>query len=284
MLEATPFRIRTMTEADVPCALELSTAAGWNQSADDWRRLHEYEPRGCFVAEQAGEICGTVTTTAYGERFGWIGMLVVRPECRGRGMGKALLQAAMDYLKSIPTETIRLDATARGRTIYEKRGFKVEYLPERWGGVASATGEAAPRAGPADLDEIIALDALAFGAQRPRVLRRLMADFPEHARIIRGPEGRLLGYAMARKGREAWQAGPCIARSLEVGRSLFRAAIGRLAGQDLFLDIMPDHPMQAEFRGHGFGPLRTLTRMCLGPNRHPGRREMTVIIGAFEKG
>ena len=43
--------IREMTTADVPAAMRLKDAAGWNQTAEDWRNLLAIEPRGCWVEE-----------------------------------------------------------------------------------------------------------------------------------------------------------------------------------------------------------------------------------------
>jgi hypothetical protein len=49
--------------ADVPDALALSTAEGWNQNAADWQRMFDLEPEGCFGVREDGRLVGTVTTT-----------------------------------------------------------------------------------------------------------------------------------------------------------------------------------------------------------------------------
>ena len=48
--------IRRLTTSDVPDALALSSTAGWNQTAGDWRMLIELEPEGCFGIECDGAI------------------------------------------------------------------------------------------------------------------------------------------------------------------------------------------------------------------------------------
>jgi hypothetical protein len=38
--------IRLLFESDIPAAMRLKEAAGWNQTEDDWRRLLLLEPNG----------------------------------------------------------------------------------------------------------------------------------------------------------------------------------------------------------------------------------------------
>src|SRR5689334_25213122 len=87
--------VRRMTPADLPVAARLREQAGWNQTRADWQRLLTWAPDGCFVAAQAGRVVGTVTTTAYGARLAWLGMLLVDTDLRRRGIGRALLTRAV---------------------------------------------------------------------------------------------------------------------------------------------------------------------------------------------
>src|SRR5512141_2083245 len=78
--------IRRMEAADIPAGIRLCRISGWNQQERDWSRFLTLEPDGCFVACTGGQVCGTATTLRYGERLGWIGMVLVDPEQRGRGI------------------------------------------------------------------------------------------------------------------------------------------------------------------------------------------------------
>ena len=75
----TQLHIREMTLDDADCVTRLKDQVGWNQTADDIRRLIEYEPEGCFMAEVDSVPVGTVSTTSYGTRLAWIGMMLVLP-------------------------------------------------------------------------------------------------------------------------------------------------------------------------------------------------------------
>lgn len=125
-------RVRRMTCEDIAAGMGLVRAAGWNQTEADWKRFLEIGPAGCFVAEAEGEVCGTAATIVYGNQLAWIGMVLVSPSQRGRGIGTELLKLALGYLDSQGPLTIKLDATPQGRPIYERLGFEPECEIERW--------------------------------------------------------------------------------------------------------------------------------------------------------
>src|SRR5256885_742127 len=90
-LMSSPLRVRVITEGDLPFAENVCSLAGWNQTPGDWRRFLAMEPAGCFVAEWDGLPAGTATTITYGFDLAWIGMVLVHPDYRRRGIGNALL-------------------------------------------------------------------------------------------------------------------------------------------------------------------------------------------------
>src|SRR5919198_2677114 len=103
--------IRALTSEGLAGALRLSTSAGWNQRVNDWRMLLQLARAGAFAAIADTAVVGTAIGIDYGG-FGWIAMMLVDPACRGRGLGRQLLEAAMNAL---PNDRIRLDATPAGR-------------------------------------------------------------------------------------------------------------------------------------------------------------------------
>src|SRR5437762_3238885 len=125
-------RLRIMTMADIPAGMRLKEIAGWNQTAADWKRFLEASPKGCFAAEEDGRICGTATTISFENRFAWVGMVLVDPQYRGRGIGTQLLKRAIEYLDGLKIPAIKLDATPQGKPLYEKLEFVCEYEIERW--------------------------------------------------------------------------------------------------------------------------------------------------------
>src|SRR5690348_1859424 len=111
-----------MESADLLGALGIGERAGWNQTEADWQRLLALSPEGCFVATSSGELAGTVTTIQYGRSLAWIGMMLVDPRFRRRGIATALMDRAIAYLRERRVETIALDATDAGRAVYTSLG------------------------------------------------------------------------------------------------------------------------------------------------------------------
>src|SRR5215813_5812717 len=90
--------IRLLFESDIPAAMKLKEAAGWNQTENDWLRLLMLEPKGCFGAVKDGRLVGSTTTTTYESDLAWIGMVLVEPESRRLGIATILMKTAMEYL------------------------------------------------------------------------------------------------------------------------------------------------------------------------------------------
>lgn len=277
-------RLRTMTKSDVPAGLRLNQVAGWNQTAADWERFLEASPEGCFVAELDGNVCGTVTTISYENRFAWVGMVLVDPEQRGRGVGTRLLETAIQYLDDQKISTIKLDATPQGKPLYEKLRFVSEYEIERWT-LRRSTSDSAPA--PASLHEampqavlesIIEIDREAFGADRSLLLRSLHQNAPEFTTIARD-QGLLAGYAFGRRGLIADHLGPWMAKDVSSARHLLEAFLARSSRDTLVVDCLKSNLVAVSLlESCGFTYSRLLTRMHRGPNTCPGRPDMLCAI------
>src|SRR5919107_5481387 len=223
MKEAAGILVRPLVEADIPAAMSLKEAAGWNQTGADWLRLLRLGPRGCFAAALDGRLVGTVTTTAYGRELAWVGMVLVDPSFRRRGIASRLMEAALSHLDGEGVRTVKLDATPDGRHVYERLGFEDELTIERWSGRGrngafskevggeSVRGDAACSAiDSARLEGIFELDRAAFGADRARLVEALAAQALAGA-FVEGRRGGAGGYVLARAGSAADYVGPLVA-------------------------------------------------------------------------
>ena len=126
------YLIQPLTTDDIPAAMRLVEAAGWNQVTTDWQRVIGYQPWGCYKAIIDDRLVGTVTSTSYGQELAWIGMMLVDPELRRQGIGRALMQQVISALQSTRVQTIKLDATPAGRPLYEQLGFVAQFDFQRW--------------------------------------------------------------------------------------------------------------------------------------------------------
>jgi GNAT superfamily N-acetyltransferase len=256
--------LRPMTVADLPLGLHLSRQAGWNQLEADWRRFLELQPDGSFVAEWHGTPAGTTVTVRFGS-VAWVAMVLVEESLRGRGIGKALMTYALEFLDRQGVATIRLDATPLGQPLYERLGFREQFRLARYQGLAPS---APPSAGveavaPEQWDALAELDREATATERRALLHRLFAEHPAEVRCVRH-EDRVVGFGAARPGARAFHLGPCVATP-EAGPLLFADAWHRHAGSPIYTDIpLSNAAAVALAEAHGLTVQRHLTRMCRG--------------------
>lgn len=279
------YPIRPMLPVDIDAGMRLKAASGWNQTADDWHLFLRLNPTGCFVATHEGEVVGTVTALNYENQVAWIGMVLVDPTFRGQGVGTQLVQAAVDSLSSC--RVIGLDATPAGQNLYRRLGFMPEHGLTRLihTGITQAylLSDIVPLTED-NFPSAIDLDRQTFGAWRDGLLRDLCQRCPDRA-LLHGRASRPVGMCLGRDGARYAQIGPLVAETLDDAIALCSAALARLAGQAVLIDV-PDG--QTEFRTwlvqQGFVEQRSFLRMFLGNNRPAGERSYQFAIAGPELG
>jgi len=289
-MELSEFRLRLMSEQDISTGMRLKELAGWNQVETDWLGFLEIEPTGCFVGELDGEVVATGTAFNFANRFGWIGMILVDPGYRRRGIATKMMQQTISYLDSKGCCCLKLDATDAGTKVYSRMGFQTEYQVERWL-LSRAEFHLPPSPDETEitflskqhLGAIEDLDEDAFGASRKRLLKRYL----EKGRFSFAygeptcPEGFVLG----RPGSTMYQVGPLVAQTPEIARLLLQTALVAAAGTPVIVDIPVVNPhIVGLLEEYGFERKRTLNRMYRGDNLHPGHPEKIFCLAGFEFG
>jgi GNAT superfamily N-acetyltransferase len=220
--------IRTMKPGDIPSIMELSAAAGWNQTPDDWLRIRQLSPQGCRLIEDEGRVVATTSLLSYGTRMAWVGMVLTRAEYRRQGLARRLMEDAIASAERKGIRTLKLDATDEGRPLYESLGFVVEGTIERWmrdagkpaaRTLSSSSKNSAPS--PSHHQRIphhlFSLDEHAFGANREALLESLSASG--------GCAATAEAYVFTRPGRTAYYLGPCVATSEAEAHQLIAAQL-----------------------------------------------------------
>jgi GNAT superfamily N-acetyltransferase len=273
---------RLINAGDFAAALELSRAAGWNQTPEDWRMLLELAPDGCLGIEANGWLVATTTLLCYQRRLAWIGMVLTRPDYRGRGFARRLIAAALDRADSLGIETVKLDATEQGRPLYEGFGFRAEQPVERWSRSGLPKLQA-PETRPSELKNLSSLsqalrelDTQAFVADRSIMLHELAQRSILHL----SPNA----FLFARAGRATEYLGPCVAADPAAARAVITRAVNTSAHTGRSWDLLPANKNAMTLASElGFSRQRGLTRMVRGKPLH-GRDEMVYAIAGFELG
>lgn len=276
-----------MEPGDVDAAMRLRAAAGWNQCPNDWLAFMSLEPAGCFVGEVEGSVVSTATTINYAGRFGWIGMILVDPAFRRRGIATEMMDRCIRYLEAENCACQKLDATDAGAKVYEKIGFQVEYEVERWvrepSPVFSQESGVVSPFRVEDVGLVAQMDEQAFGADRTRLLRWYARNTCTGFAIR--TNGAIRGFMLGRPGSAAYQIGPSVADTAGTARQILTAAVARVSDQRIIVDIpMANAEAAALLRDFGFSPSRVLKRMHRGGNPFPGDPDRVFCLSAFEFG
>ena len=281
--------IRLLAERDVAAAMRLKEAAGWNQTEEDWRRLLRLGPRGCFGATDGERLVATTTATAYGRALAWVGMVLVDPEFRRRGIATALVSAALDSLEAEGVGAVKLDATPEGAPVYESLGFEAELMIERWAGAARghSSGHATrDGAAPPDLVErVFEFDRRAFGADRGKLLQALWEEACVKPSLSVGDKGHLRGYGLARRGSRAAYVGPVVAEEAGAAALLMDEVLERIGEGPVYVDLNSTFEGGArELAARGFIKQRELVRMRRGDKTAAGTSGSVFAIAGPEVG
>lgn len=201
-----------------------------------------------------GACCASFGTT------GWIGALGVVPRARGRGVGAALTEACVEWLRDRGAETVLLHATDQGRPVYERIGFAAEGRSRAWrGGPAHPPpGELVRPLRAGDREAVRALDERVTGERRDAVLDAIRPL----SGLAAERDGVLRGYLLA----SPWGAGPAVLADDEAcGLALLSAARGATQGPSIL--TLPDANAAgvAALEGWGFRAVNHAERMRLGP-------------------
>ena len=255
--------IRPLTPADLDAAVAATAHVGWGNLRPHFAFYLERSDCCPLVAEEEGRIVGTAAGTRKGG-VGWIGHVVVHPDCRRRGIGSALVEAVIARLEEAGCRALLLIATDLGRPVYEKLGFRVDSLYARLNGPTLDAFPMHPdlRAlAESDLPAIRSLDRLASGEDRAAHLRLAPSGW-----VVGGAgPGEVRGFYLPLP----WAEGPLVATDPEAMALLLDAARATAKAQRGQSEVRFTIPAEnaagiAHLRACGFVETPPLPRMIRG--------------------
>lgn len=230
--------VRTLGREDLPFAVDLTVQEGWFYTERELEVMLRLDPQGSFIFEE-DEPLGFATCVTYG-RTGVLGHLIVSKEGRGRRIGHALIDAAVEYMAGKGVESMVVIATDEAVRLYEKHGFSIQ---EPIVCQHSRLDDAVPRIKSpdciplrdSDLNEVVEIDAKSFGDDRGRLIRALHAESPERSFKVE-TDGRIGGVIMARPDHIGYNLGPwvCPGRDQKIARALFGTALSTMGDGKLY--------------------------------------------------
>lgn len=271
---------RRMTTADLPAAHALSVQLKWPHRLEDWALLQRVSDG--FVALDGERLIGTAFSCPQGD-YATIGLVIVSDDYQGQGIGRRLMEQAIDACR---WRTPILNATLAGAPLYASQGF-VEFgqVQQHQGQVQVpvlvdlAPGETCRALRADDHPALLALAKAGSGLDRAEVLRDLQV---EHAVGIER-EGRLCGFALLRPFGRGRCIGPVVAQDLNQAKHMITVLLAQAPQGFVRIDIPATCGLGDWLERAGLKHVDTVTQMAKGtaPQASGGVHAFALITQAI---
>jgi GNAT superfamily N-acetyltransferase len=268
---------RRLTRAELDTVLDWARIEGWNPGRHDAGAFWATDPEGFHGMEVDGRLIGSGSIVSYDGRLGFVGLFIVRPEFRGRGLGTQLWNHLIARLRERlePGAPAGLDGVFAMQDYYARSGFAFTHRNLRMEGTGrnGARTDDLVRLDTLPFAQVAAFDQAHFGVPRPNFLRHWIRP-PGGLALGRLRDGALSGIGVARPCMRGYKIGPLFAEDPETAGRLFAALSAFAAGHPIFLDI-PEINTEAVAlaRRHGLKEGFGCARMVLGrPPEIPWRQ------------
>ncbi|WP_144610684.1 GNAT family N-acetyltransferase [Bacillus cereus] len=210
------FSVERLRKENIDDIIALSSYIGWDYNKEEIETIFD---SGIVYGVWNGrkELIASAAIILYGEKVASIGMVIVHPNYKGSGIGKAITNSC---IKSVSDQTsIMLIATDEGKPLYEKLGFRAvsyvsKYICNSYNVNDYCIGneDYIMNYKECDLQEIIKLDEYAFGTNREEFLtKRIMQS--EQCIVVKDKEQNALGYGLSVQTPENKIIGPVVAKN-----------------------------------------------------------------------
>jgi hypothetical protein len=135
-----------------------------------------------------------------------------------------------------------------------------------------------------DIQEIITLVEIIFGANRSQLIRFLVSEYPDKAWLVKR-NNQVTGFALGREGNKYHHIGPVAASNTDDVKILITKALKKLTNQPVVVDIRCDKEDLLDWLGSiGFVKQRHFIRMYKKENPFPGLTGKQYLICGPEFG
>ena len=234
-METKGLTIRKMRREEVEFAVEMAAGEGWNPGIHDGEIFYETDPDGFFIAEIEGKPIGCASAVAYDDSFGFLGLYVVKPEFREKGVGVKLTEKCLEHLGN---RNIGLDGVVENEKKYQEiMKFKSFYSNLRFegrGGGEIPDGLVKISAVP--FESLLEYDREMFPAPRTTFLEKWIKQ-PDSYAFAAVEAGKLKGYGVIRKCQQGYKIGPLFADDQKTAENIFLALKASVPDEAIYLDV-----------------------------------------------
>ena len=253
--------IERMTRKGVEVAIKWAQREDWNPGIHDADCFFSSDPEGFYAAKIAGEVVATVSVVKYSEDFAFEGLLIVKPDFRGKGIGLMIQSFVNGLCKNL---NLGLDGVLPMQEKHERVGFKFAHKNTRYGGIAE--GKPSDRCMPVskkDFAEVASFDSRFFPATRFKFLECWFFQKDASALMVRDKStDAICSYGVIRKCARGHKIGPLFAEDEDIAEMLFGGLVSTVAGEEVFLDVPePNRAAMRLAQRNGMQPVFSTARM-----------------------
>ena len=279
--------LRLMNEEEAALLLGWAADEGWNPGLHDARIFWETDPEAFIAAELDDELIGGGTIVSYHREFGFMGLFIVRPEFRERGLGRQLWHARVRLLQSRLRggAAIGMDGVFEMQEWYAQGGFEFAHRSIRYEGVGVDVVRAPGLvpAGDVAFERVAEYDRRCFPTWREGFLRPWLEQ-PDALALAAVDGGSVQGYGVIRRCGAGGKIGPLFADDPDIAEALYTGLSAYLPGEPVYLDVPEINAFAMGLaRRHELREVFGTARMYLGPR--PKMAESRIYgITTFELG
>lgn len=234
-----------MGQAEVKTLVAWAKNEGWNPGPHDAEVFYRTDPDGFYGYFDQGELIAGGAIVSYQGEYGFMGLFIVKPDYRGKGIGRKLWFERRNKLQSRLKEgaAIGMDGVVDMQPFYNKGGFEIAFRGERYekqGAVFQVHPNITMISGK-DTEAIITYDQKRFGHPRKSFLKAWL-EIPGNFNFQFKDNGIIKGFSVLRKVNNGYKLGPLFAENYSVAEELYNACLNAAGNTSVFIDIPDANP------------------------------------------
>lgn len=287
-MDGTPLTLGALGASDIADATALLQQAFSmpRPYGPDLKRHLAMDPAGWWLGRMDGQPVGMGGFSDFGS-CAYVGLMAVHPGFQGKGIGGRILRHILAAADARKIPMTLLDATAAGHPLYLSHGYVEEDKSDLFTRVEAPSpvpargGARVRRATREDHAAICAMDGRMTGADRGRLLRLLLEEFPDRSFVSLGRHGRITGFLIAQSQR----IGPWLAEQPEDAEALLVEALGlAFASPSELIAPQSNAAVRPMLERHGFLYKRSTRHMRRGGEGLLARRASIYGYASFALG
>ncbi len=261
--------VRQLSRDEVDVLVGWAAEEGWDPGLADAEVFWSTDPEAYVGFDVDGRLGGGACTVAYGRSYGFMGLYILRPELRGKGIGGEFALELVRRMKARlgPGAPIAIEGVVAMTPFYERGlGFSADHGTARMRAVSrgGARDPELVELATVPFAELVAYDAPRFGASRERFLANWTDPDGGLALAALATDG-IRGYGVLRPTGLGYKVGPLFAKDSAVAASILAALMEHAEGSIVSLDVPEVNEAGLELAaGHGMSEVFRCIRMHSG--------------------